>query len=59
MAQARDINVMGALGVLLLAKRSGLLAEVGTHLNALRAAGFRMDRRLSARVKALAGEGDT
>ncbi len=50
---------MGALGVLLLAKRSGLLAEVGTHLNALRAAGFRMDRRLSARVKALAGEGDT
>jgi len=55
-AEARGINVTGTLGVLVLAKKRGLLEEVTTHLDALRGAAFRMDKALYDAVQELAGD---
>lgn len=55
-AETRGLNIMGTLGVLVLAKKRGHLDEITTHLDALVGAGFRMDRLLYDAVKELAGE---
>ncbi|WP_017299853.1 DUF3368 domain-containing protein [Nodosilinea nodulosa] len=55
-AQAREIPHIGTLGILVLAKRRGLVETVTPLLNQLLAAGFRMDGGLTQTVKRLAGE---
>lgn len=50
------LKLTGTLGVLLYAKRAGLLPEVKTHLDRLDALGFRLSPRTRAAVLGLAGE---
>lgn len=55
-AQARELPHIGTLGILLLAKRRGLIEAVTPLLNQLLTAGFRMDDSLMQIVKQQAGE---
>ena len=62
-AKARDaagklgLKLTGTLGVLLDAKRAGLVLEVAPHLDRLDALGFRLSRGTRGAVLRLAGEG--
>lgn len=55
-AQAAKVPVMGTLGVLVLAKRGGLVAEVRPLIEALRASGQRLGAGAVAQALAAAGE---
>ena len=55
-AQAHGIQMTGTLGLLLLAKKRGLLAEVGKPLQAIVAAGLYVSANNLADVRARAGE---
>lgn len=55
-AQARELPHIGTLGILLLAKRRGLIKTVTPLLDQLLTAGFRMDDSLMQVVKQQAGE---
>lgn len=55
-ADARGLPMAGTLGVLLKAKKQGIIDEVSSRLKMLLASGFRMSERLHERVLALAGE---
>jgi predicted nucleic acid-binding protein len=48
--------VVGCAGVLLAAKRAGLIKTVRPHLEALAAAGYRLSPQLCSRVLEMAGE---
>ncbi len=50
------LEVTGTLGVLIAAKKRGLIESVGTGLEALDQAGFRMSAELRAETLRLAGE---
>lgn len=56
MARRLGINVRGTLGILLDAKKAGLIATVSPLLDRLQALGFRLDGRTRAMVLDLAGE---
>jgi predicted nucleic acid-binding protein len=55
-AQVLGIPLTGTLGLLLDAKRAGLIAAVGPVLDSLQVLGFRIARQTRAAVLALAGE---
>ncbi|NBD36409.1 MAG: DUF3368 domain-containing protein [Chloroflexi bacterium] len=55
-AEARGLKKVGAIGALIAAKKQGLVPEVTPLLDALRAAGFRMDEDLYRTGRMLAGE---
>lgn len=55
-AHQLGLRVIGTLGVLLRAKRQGLITEVGPTLAALEKAGFRMTPKIRQEVLRLAGE---
>ena len=58
-AQRRGIPVIGLLGVLLLAKKRGLIQSVGGTVDSLmREAGFHVSADVRLRVLDLAGESD-
>ena len=56
LAEAMGLAVVGTLGVLLRAKRAGLLAGVRSHLDELNAQGFRLSDDLYQDVLELSGE---
>jgi len=56
MAQRLGLPVLGSLGVLLAAKRRGLIPNVREPLDALRNSGFRMDDELFENALRTAGE---
>jgi len=58
-ARRRGITVVGIGGVLLAAKRKGLIEVVGPLLNSLAAAGYRLSRELRNTLLALAGENES
>jgi predicted nucleic acid-binding protein len=45
-AHSLDIKIVGVLGVLILAKRHGLIEEVRIHIQALYSVGFRLNKEL-------------
>lgn len=55
-AQTLGLPVVGTAGLLVQAKRSGLIREVRPLLDALRDSGFRLSERVYARAVVLAGE---
>lgn len=55
-ARARGLAVIGTLGVLVLAKRAGLVRAVAPLIDSLRAGGQRLSHAAVADVLALAGE---
>ncbi len=55
-AQAHGIPMTGTLGLILLAKKRGLIPEVGTSLEAIVNAGLYVSARTLADVRAKAGE---
>ena len=55
-AQARGLAHIGTVGIVVLAKRQGLVDSATALLDELMAVGFRMDSRLYERAKALAEE---
>jgi len=55
-ADVRGIPVVGTLGLLLNAKRSGILREVGPSVKRLERMGFRLSDQTRAAVMELAGE---
>ena len=55
-ATRRNIPVLGSLSILRTAKRHGLILEVTSHLNALRATGFRIHDELATRLLREMGE---
>jgi predicted nucleic acid-binding protein len=55
-AKAQNIRVTGTLGVLLLAKQSGLVASVGTMISQLHKHGFYCRRSVVTEILSLAGE---
>lgn len=55
-AKTLHLNVVGALGVLLLAKSHGLIPEVSPLLHRLRTSGYFLDDNLAVEVLRLAGE---
>lgn len=55
-ADSRGLEKTGTLGVLILAKKRGLIPAVTPLLSDLRAAGFRMDQELHHTARLLAGE---
>jgi predicted nucleic acid-binding protein len=57
-AQAMGLSVVGTLGVLLAAKRKGLVAEVRPLIDALLQRGFWVAPHLVERALFVAGEGD-
>jgi uncharacterized protein len=57
-AERLGLSVIGTLGLLLLARRNGLIEHVRTELDALLASGFYVSESLYARVLADAGELD-
>lgn len=56
-AEARGLNKTGTVGMLVVAKKRGLISAVTPLLDELRAAGFRMSEELYQTGRALAGEG--
>lgn len=58
LAAALGLSVIGTAGVLLAAKRSGLIAAVRPLLDALRATGFRLRQDVYEEVLRSASEGD-
>lgn len=58
-AKALHLKVIGALGVLLLAKSSGKIPAVSPLLHRLQASGYFLDDSLAAEVLSLAGELDS
>ena len=57
-ARSSGIAVMGVVGILLTAKREGLVAKVGPLLHGLRDGGFRLSDRVLDAALAEAGEAD-
>jgi len=55
-ARSRSLRVVGTLGVLLAAKRNGLLSEVASVIEQMEALGMFVSERLRAEVRRLAGE---
>ena len=55
-AKQLGLQVIGTLGVLLQAKRMGVIAEISSYLNELRYAGYYMTDELYLEVLRLAGE---
>ncbi len=55
-ADRMGVSKIGTVGVLIRAKRAGLISEVRPLLDALDHAGFRLDAALKQRALALAGE---
>jgi uncharacterized protein len=55
-AESHGIMVLGTLGILLLAKKRGLIAHIGAHMENLANNGFRMSGELMEEVLALANE---
>jgi predicted nucleic acid-binding protein len=55
-AARRHVPVLGSLSILRTAKRHGLIPDVTSHLNALRATGFRISDELSTRFLRDMGE---
>ena len=55
-AQAKGLAHIGTVGIVVLAKRQGLVDSATALLDELMAVGFRMDSRLYERAKALAEE---
>ncbi len=55
-AQAHGIRMTGTLGLVLLAKKRGIIAEVGSALEAIVAAGLYVSAKTLADVRAKAGE---
>ncbi len=55
-AQTLSIPVRGTLGVLLLAKKSGLIPNIDTLLNDLSTAGFHINPNILETIRNLAGE---
>lgn len=55
-AEALGLRPVGVLGILLAARRQGLLAELAPVLDDLQAAGFRFSQALRQQVLAAAGE---
>lgn len=56
-AETRDLNKIGTVGTLVLAKKRGLVASVSPLLDALMASEFRMSKELYRTAQMLAGEG--
>jgi len=56
-AQSRGLTISGTGGVLLAAKRRGLVASVGPILESLALSGYRLSDELVSRLLQLAGEG--
>jgi len=56
LAEGLELTVVGILGILLRAKRSGLIAAVRPLVDALTAQGFRLDSELYQDILSLAGE---
>lgn len=56
LAKSQALRVTGTLGLLVEAKRAGLIPLVMPHVARLRAAGFRMGAPLAAAIARLAGE---
>ena len=55
-AQAHGIQMTGTLGLVLLAKKRGLISEAGSALDAIVAAGLYVSEKMLADVRARAGE---
>jgi predicted nucleic acid-binding protein len=55
-AVLNDIEVVGSLGVLLAAKRNGLLNDIESRIETMRSAGIRLGPGLVAEALRLAGE---
>lgn len=55
-ATSRDIRIIGTGGILISAKKAGLLEKVSPVLNELANAGYRLSPRLCKRIKELANE---
>ena len=55
-AETAGLRIRGTMGVLLSAKRSGLVPEIGTVLQQLLELGFRIDERIVLRILTEAGE---
>lgn len=56
LAERLELKVVGVIGVLIRAKRAGLIPAVRPHLDALQAAGFRLAYELYQEALRLAGE---
>lgn len=56
-AETRDLNKIGTVGTLVLAKKRGLVASVTPLLDALMVSEFRMSKELYRTAQMLAGEG--
>ena len=56
-AKSRGIKVIGTGGILIMAKRAGILDRVSPVLNALSDAGYRLSPDLFKRIMELANEG--
>ena len=55
-AQTLSIPVRGTLGIMLLAKKSGMIPDIEPLLNALVASGFRVDPNILDAIRELVGE---
>ena len=55
-AEARDLNRIGTVGILIVAKKRGLIPTVTPLLDELQAAGFHMGEELYQTTRVLAGE---
>jgi len=56
-AEARGLNKAGAVGLLVMAKKRGLVTQIEPLLEELRAKGFRMSDELYQTALSSAGEG--
>jgi len=56
LAERLELKVVGVIGVLIRAKRAGLIPAVGPYLDALQTAGFRLVSELYQEALRLAGE---
>jgi hypothetical protein len=58
LAKSLRLAVVGTAGVIFAAKQRGVISAVRPHLDALRAAGFRLRKEVYEEVLKAAGEGD-